>query len=319
MTSDPHPLDPQARHALDLAAAAGRPATDALSPAAARQQYKETRAGSLPPPSPVALVQDQSIPGPGGTIAIRLIRPAGADHGEVLPAILFYHGGGWVMGDLDSHEGICRSLANASGAAVVQVDYRRPPEAKFPAAAEDAFAALYWVAVHGAQLRIDTRRLAVAGDSAGGNLAAVVALMAREKGGPALRAQVLAYPVTDLTASSASYASKAEGFGLTAASMRWFIAHYLSSPAEAKDWRASPLFAADLSGLPPALVITAGHDVLGDEGRAYAEALAKAGTPTVHRPFPGQIHGFLGMGKFIDAAGIAIAEMGEMLAKAFKN
>lgn len=311
-------LDPQARYALDLAAAAGRPAADTLSAEAARQLYKDTRGGSLPPPSPVSLVQDHSIPGPGGSIPIRLIRPAAAGEGEVLPAILWYHGGGWVMGDLDTHEGICRSLANAAGAAVVQVHYRRPPEAKFPAAVDDSYTALAWVAAHGGPLKIDGSRLAVAGDSAGGNLAAVVALLAREKKGPALKAQALVYPVTDLTATSDSYRSRAEGFGLTATTMRWFIAHYLASATEAKDWRASPVFAADLSGLPPAYVVTAGYDVLGDEGRSYAEALAKAGTPTTHRPFPGQIHGFLGMGKFIDAAGLVIAEMGEMLGKALK-
>ncbi len=318
MTPAPQPLDPQARHMLDLAAAAGRPATETLSAEAARRQYKETRGGSLPPPAPVALLQDQAIPGPGGDIPIRLIRPAAAGEGEVLPGILWYHGGGWVMGDLDTHEVICRALANAAGAAVIQVDYRRPPEAKFPAAVDDSYAALAWVAAHGGPLKIDGSRLAVAGDSAGGNLAAVVALMARERKGPALRAQGLVYPVTDCTASTPSYATRAEGFGLTAAGMRWFISHYLNDPVEAKDWRASPLFAADLSGLPPAFVVTAGYDVLGDEGRAYAEALSKAGTPITHRPFPGQIHGFLGMGRFVDAAGIAIAEMGEMLGKHLK-
>ncbi|WP_119418950.1 alpha/beta hydrolase [Desertibaculum subflavum] len=310
-------LDPQARHALELAAAAGRPAVETLSPDAARRQYKEGRAAVVPPPAPVAWVENLSLPGPGGPIPVRHFRPVGSAAGAVLPALIWYHGGGWVMGDLDTHDGICRALANAAGAAVVSVDYRRPPEAKFPAAAEDAYAVLTWLAEHGDKLRIDRGRLAVGGDSAGGNLAAVAALAARERGGPALRHQVLVYPVTDFTRGHASYREHAEGVGLTAAAMAWFIDHYLNAAPETRDWRASPLHAPDHRGLPPALVITAGYDVLRDEGRAYAEALQRAGVQVVHRPFDGMIHGFLGMGRLIDAAAVATEEIGAALRRAF--
>jgi acetyl esterase len=309
-------LDPQARHALDLAIAAGRPAVETLAPDAARRQYKEGRAAVVPPPAPVALVEDLTIPGPGGPIPVRHFRPAGTAAGATLPALVWYHGGGWVMGDLDTHDGICRALANAAGAAVVSVDYRRPPEAKFPAAADDCYAVLGWLAQHGERLRIDGARLAIGGDSAGGNLAAVTALQARERSGPAIRQQVLVYPVTDFTRAHASYRERAEGYGLTAAAMAWFIEQYLNGAAEVRDWRASPLHARDYRGLPPAFVITAGYDVLRDEGRAYAAALERAGVPSVHRPFDGMIHGFLGMGRLIDAAAVATEEIGTVLRRA---
>lgn len=309
-------LDPQAQHALDLAKAAGRPAVETLSPEAARRQYKEGRAAVVPPPAPVAWVENRAIPGRGGPIPVRHFRPDGTAAGAALPALIWYHGGGWVMGDLDTHEGICRALANASGAAVVSVDYRRPPEAKFPAAADDAYDVLAWLARHGERLRIDGARLAVGGDSAGGNLAAVTALQARELRGPAIRHQVLVYPVTDFTRGHASYRELAEGYGLTAAAMAWFVDHYLNHASEARDWRASPLFAPDHRGLPPAFVVTAGYDVLRDEGRAYAEALQVSGVPVVHRPFDGMIHGFLGMGRLIDAAAVATEEIGAALRRA---
>lgn len=310
-------LDPQARHALDLAKAAGRAAVETLSPEDARRQYKDGRAAVVPPPAPVAWLENLTIPGPGGPVPVRYFRPAGTAAGALLPALIWYHGGGWVMGDIDTHDGMCRALANAAGAAVVSVDYRRPPEAKFPAAADDAYAVVTWLAEHGARLRIDGSRLAVGGDSAGGNLAAVTALQARYRGGPELRHQVLVYPVTDLTRSHASYNELAEGFGLTAAAMAWFIDHYLTAPAEARDWRASPLFAPDHRNLPPAFVVTAGYDVLRDEGRAYATALERAGVPVVHRPFDGMIHGFFGMGRLIDAAAVATEEIGNALRRAF--
>ena len=306
-------LDPQARHALDLAAAAGRPAVETLSPEEARRHYKEGRAAVVPPPAPVALVENLTIPGPGGPIPVRHFRPAGTAAGAILPALIWYHGGGWVMGDLDTHEGICRALANAAGAAVVSVDYRRPPEAKFPAAVDDAYAVLAWLAENGDRLRIEGTRLAVGGDSAGGNLAAVTALLARDRGGPALRHQVLVYPVTDFARGHASYREHAQGFGLTAAAMAWFIDQYLNNAGEARDWRASPLLAPDLRSLPPAFVVTAEHDVLRDEGRAYADALRGANVPVVHRPFDGMIHGFLGMGRLIDAAAVATEEIGAAL------
>jgi len=226
-----------------------------------------------------------------------------------LPVLVFFHGGGWVVGNIDSHEAMCRHLSNRAECAVLSVDYRMGPEHKFPAAVEDCFAATAWTADNAAALGIDSRRLAVGGDSAGGNLAAVVSLLARDKGAPRISCQVLIYPATDAAMRHDSVARYAEGYVLTRATMRWFYEQYLRTPDDAADWRVSPLLAPDLSHLPPAYVLTAGYDPLCDEGDAYAARLAAAGVPVTHRRFPGQVHGFVTNGRVIRAAETALDEV----------
>ena len=207
-----------------------------------------------------------------------------------------------MIGDLETHDVLCRQLTAEAGVSVIAVDYRLAPEHKFPAAADDAWAATRWIAAHAAELGVDADRLAVGGDSAGGNLAAVVALLAREAGGPRIALQILLYPVTDLVSESQSYADLADGYMLTRDSMRWFRAQYLAKEQDAADWRVSPLRAPSLAGLPPALVVTAGYDPLRDEGEAYARRLREAGVSVDAVSFGGMIHGFVPMGRLIDTA-----------------
>jgi acetyl esterase len=281
---------------------------DKLTVEQAREQFGRTRAPFLAPPQEVGAVIDAAIPGPGGTLQIRAYRPLGSRHDEPLPAMVYFHGGGWVFGDLDSHDPLCRELCNLAGCAVIAVDYRRAPEHRFPAAVEDAIAAIRHVAQHAADLGIDGTRLAAGGDSAGGNLAAVAALSFREQGGPQLTLQVLIYPVTDFAMDAPSYARIANGFTLTRERMRYFRESYLRGPADIADWRASPLKAQDLSQLPPALIIAAGHDPLVDEGKAYADRLAAAGVRVTYICYDGVVHGFVSMAGAIDAGHTAIAE-----------
>jgi acetyl esterase len=274
----------------------------------------------LQPDSPaVAEVRELAATGPAGAIPLRLYRGQGLPQESAQPALIYFHGGGWVIGDLESHDQVCRALANAVPCIVVAVDYRLAPEHKFPAAAEDAIAATRWIADNAASLGINARRLAVAGDSAGSNLAAVVALDARDRGGPRIVHQVLVYPCTDMRMGWPSLERHAEQLPLTRASMRWFIAHYLRSASDATDWRASPLLASSLKGLPPALVVTAGFDVLGDEGEAYAKALSAAGVAARHQRFEGQIHGFLTMGRIVEDSGRLIAMAAAALRDSFKQ
>lgn len=218
---------------------------------------------------------DHLAPGTDGDIPVRLYRPAGSDAAAPLPVLVYYHGGGWVIGNLESHDSLCRKIANAGGFVVAAVDYRLGPESRFPAAVEDAFAAVQWLAAGPGGLAIDNTRIAVSGDSAGGNLSAVVTLLARDQG-PALAHQALIYPATHFRRNTASHTEFAEGYLLTAAAQDWFRDHYLNDAADRDDWRASPLLAEDHSGLPPALVITAECDPLRDEGKAYADKLAAA-------------------------------------------
>jgi acetyl esterase len=224
-----------------------------------------------------------------------------------LPALLYLHGGGWVIGDLDSHDGICRRLANLAACRVIAVDYRLAPEHRFPAAVDDAVAALAWVAGNAAALGVDPARIAVGGDSAGGNLAAVLAIMGRDGAAPAPVFQLLLYPAVDLTMASDSYARVTEGLPLTAASMRYFIDHYVPDAGQRLNWRASPLRAERLAGTPPALVLTVGHDPLADEGRAYADRLDTEGVRVTALHMADQIHGMLTMGRVI-AAGDAVLQ-----------
>jgi acetyl esterase len=310
-------LDPEAKILLDAVAAANRPAFETIGADAARKLYKETRAAVTPAAPDVSEVGNFAAPGPNGPIPLRYYRPAGADKKEPLPVLVFYHGGGWVIGDLDTHDVVCRTLANNAGCAVVSVDYRMGPEHKFPTAVEDAYAALLWVVEEAKHLRVDGARVAVGGDSAGGNLAAVVALMAREAGAPALAFQLLIYPATNMVMETESHRRFGEGHLLTRTSMTWFQLMYLNGAEDQKDWRASPLKAASLANLPPALVIVAGNDPLRDEGEAYAKALHAAGNRVTFREFPGSIHGFITMGKVLPQANEALAEMGEALQRAF--
>ena len=312
-------LDPQAKAVIELAVKAGRPPYHTLSPKEARQLFLETRPFATPPAPAIGTVRDLAAEGPAGQIPLRLYRPAGVSEATRLPVYVYFHGGGWVIGDLESHDVLCRQLTAESGACVIAVDYRLAPEHKFPAAADDAWAATRWIAAHAAELGVDAARLAVGGDSAGGNLAAVVALMAREAGGPAIALQVLIYPVTDVGAESKSYTDFAEGYMLTRESMRWFTAHYLARKEDAVDWRVSPLRAPSLAGLPPALVITAGFDPLRDEGAAYATRLREAGVTVDYVSFGGMIHGFAGMGRVLDAALRVVALIGGSLRQALRG
>jgi acetyl esterase len=311
-------LHPDAQKVIDLIIASGRPPFETLTPAEAREVYLASRLVLQPDPPPVAEVLELAADGPAGPIPLRLYRGLGAEKGRPQPAVVFFHGGGWVIGNLDSHDQPCRALANAIPSIVVSVDYRLAPEHKFPAAVEDAVAATRWIGQHAKRLGIDPARLVVTGDSAGGNLAAVVSLEARDRGGPPLAGQVLIYPATDMGMNHPSHRRHATQLPLTGAAMRWFIDHYMRGPGDASDWRASPLRAADLARLPPALVITAGFDPLGDEGEAYAAALRRAGVRVEHERFEGQIHGFVSMGRLIADADHAIRRAADFLARAFK-
>jgi len=259
-----------------------------------RNAYELAR--MLPPGEPVGEVADRVIPGPAGSIPIRAYWPkrtAGSGD-EPLPIVVYFHGGGWVLGNLDTVDGFCRVLTNASGCIVISVNYRHAPEDKFPAAAEDAYAATAWIAQNARSFGGDGRRLAVCGSSAGGNLAAVASLMARDRGGPGISLQVLIVPVTNHSYDTHSYRENADGYGLTKVSMQWFWNHYLASAADGANSYASPLRATDFKGLPPALVLTAEFDPLRDEGEAYAEKLRAAGVPVLYKCYAGMIHMLLG-------------------------
>ena len=301
------PMDADARRVVDLIALAGRPLAS-MPVAAARLQYRNQRSVMQSPPADVAEARDLDA----GGVPVRFYRGHGAVAGRCL---LFLHGGGWVVGDLDSHDGICRSLANLAACRVVAVDYRLAPEHPFPAAVEDAATALRWAAAQAA-LGIDPASLAVGGDSAGGNLAAVLAVMGRDGAVPAPCFQLLLYPATDLAGVAPSYDRHTEGVPLTADTMRWFRDHYVR-PEQRGDWRASPS-QADLAGVAPAFVLTAGHDPLCDEGIAYAQRLDAAGVPTSHLHMPTQVHGFLTMSRIIRAAGTALEVSAAMLRQAWR-
>jgi acetyl esterase len=309
------PLDHDAEILLKMIQEANRPTFESVGAVAARDLYMAGRKALSPDPMPIAETRDIAIPGPGGPIPARLYRSA---KNGTLPVLVFLHGGGWVVGNIDSHEAMCRHLANRAECAVLSVDYRMGPEHKFPAAVEDCFAATVWTAGNAAALGVDPGRLAVGGDSAGGNLAAVVSLLARDKRAPRISCQILIYPATDAAMRHDSVARYAEGYVLTRATMRWFYEQYLRTPDDAADWRVSPLLAPDLSRLPPAYVLTAGYDPLCDEGDAYAARLAAAGVPVTHRRFPGQVHGFVTNGRVIRAAETALDEAAAALKAAWQ-
>jgi acetyl esterase len=299
-------LDPQARALLDLIAERGVPPTHTLTPTDARKLYRERRAFTQPAAITMAEVRDLSAPGPHGPIGLRLYRPTTAA-AQPAPALVYYHGGGWVIGDLDTHDVLCRELAHRSGCVVTAVDYRLGPEHRFPAAVDDCLAATRWVHAQATALGIDASRIALGGDSAGGNLATVTSIGLRDGGGFKPRLQLLIYPGTDMRAVAPSHTSNGQGYMLTSDSIQYFRGHYVPNVKDWSDWRTSPLLHPDLSKLPPALVITAGYDPLRDEGRQYADALSKAGVPTQYVCFERQIHGFITMGRVIDESNTAVA------------
>lgn len=309
-------LHTQARALLDLIQQRGIPPTHTLSAQDARAFYRERRAVLQPEPQAVAKVQELQATGPHGPIPLRLYKPLPA-RAEALPVLVYYHGGGWVIGDLDTHDTLCRELANRAGCAVVAVDYRMAPEHRFPAAVDDAIAATHWVHGQAASLGLDASRLAVGGDSAGGNLAAVVALAARDSGDLPIVFQLLIYPATDQRRGAASHTTNAQGYLLTKETMDYFHDHYIVDLAHDLDWRASPLLHADLSKLPPALVLTAGFDPLRDEGMDYAVRLTESGNRAAYVCFERQIHGFITMGKVLDEANTAVSMCAAELRRAF--
>ncbi len=305
------PLDPQAQNVLDVVASLNLPPNHTVSAVEARANAKMRPRAEGPE---VAKVQDLTIPGSGAGIPVRIYTPAGPGP---FPILAWFHGGGWVVGDLDSADGTARQLTVGANCVTVSVDYRLAPETKFPGASDDCYDATVWAAEHAAEINGDASRLAVGGDSAGGNLAAAVSLMARDQQGPALAFQLLVYPVTDRNFTTASYTNNADGYLLSKASMAWYWDHYLSDPSHASNPYAAPLQAPDLSGLPPALVITAEYDPLCDEGEAYGARLKAAGIPTVCTRYDGMIHGFFGMWSALDKGKQAIDEASTALRKAF--
>ena len=303
------PLHPQAEMLIDLAEQVGLPPIQTLTPEQARAHY-DLRASNLEARPKVGEVYDRTIPGPAGELPIRVYRPV--DASDSTPCLMFFHGGGWVIGTVDTHDIVCRALTEATSATVVSVDYRLGPEHPFPAAPDDCTAATKWVAEHGAEIGVDGARLAVCGDSAGGNLAAVVAQDCAGDG-PAIGAQALVYPATDMVdATRQSIIDNADGYLLTVAAMNWFYSHYAPDSTARSQPRLSPLYGT-LAGQPPAIVLTAGYDPLRDEGKAYADALADAAVEVDYFNYPGQVHTFFTQVGFMDASLDAVGKIAEFV------
>jgi acetyl esterase len=310
----PVTLDPDAAAVFKAFQEAGRPPYETVSPTEARELYLKARLVSNPEPPELKSVQPLAIPSPTGPIPARVYTPLRPREANGLaPCLVFFHGGGWTIGNLDSHDMVCRKLADEGQLIVISIDYRLAPEHKFPAAVDDAIAATKWIAGNAKQLGIDASRLSVGGDSAGGNLAAVVAISARDGNGPAIAGQVLIYPATDFALTHPSHSEPETSILLTHSVVRWFRANYLNGAADIDDWRASPARAKTLTGLPPAYVLTVGADPVRDEGDEYAQNLKEAGVPVTYRSFPGQFHGFFTMGKLLQQANVAAREIGDWL------
>ena len=308
------PLDPQAKKLLDQLVALGRPPVSTLTPTEARQSLKALTTAMAGPPIALQNVEDRTIPGPGGAIPVRIYTPEGQ---APFPGLVFFHGGGWVVGDLDTHDGPCRQLAHKAGCVVVSVAYRLAPEHKFPAAVDDGYAATQWVATHAAQLGIDPQRIAVGGDSAGGNLAAVIAQMAHTPEGPTLVLQLLVYPAVDGTLSFPSIQENGQGYLLTQDSIHYYYNHYVPAGTDRQHVLLSPIYAASFQGLPPAHIITAEFDPLRDEGEAYAAQLQAAGVPVTWTRYDGMIHAFFSLDGVLDQGKKAIDEAATVLRAAF--
>ena len=310
---DGNELDPAVQIMLALAKVVTPEPLGGRAVDVSRREMKRS-SGMLATRTKGVATTNRTIDGPAGPIPIRVYRPRAATPRSA--ATVFFHGGGFVLGDLDTHDSVCRSLASGAGHVVVAVDYRLAPEHPWPAAPDDCYAAFCWVVENARALGIDPARIGVAGDSAGGNVSAVVCLDAKTRGGPSPKAQLLMYPATELRRSMTSHRTFAEGFLLTKADIDWFIDHYVPGGGDALDHpRASPFKAKDLSGLPAAFVQTAAFDPLRDEGMAYAERLAAAGVKTVSRCYEGLIHGFASFGGGVPAAGRALDEGAAWLAK----
>ena len=308
------PLDPQVQALLDQMAALNGPPIHTLTPELVRVEIKMQLANAPGEPEPVAQVVNRTIPGPAGEIPVRIYIPAGSGP---FPALVFFHGGGWVICDLDTHDSLCRSLCNGAGCVVVSVDYRLAPEHKFPAAPEDCYTATQWVAGHAAEINAKPGKIAIGGDSAGGNLTAVVAQMVRDQGGPRLALQLLIYPATDFTFDGPSIHENGQDYFLTIDDMNWFTSYYLNSDADKKNPLASPMQSANLRDLPPALVITAEYDPLRDEGEAYGKRLKEAGVPITLSRYNGVIHGFLSLEPLTEKGKQAREECAQALRAAF--
>ena len=296
-------LHPQARALLDLIEQRGVPPTHTLTAEDARRFYRERRFFTQPDAPEVAHVENLRT---DGEIPLRLYRPLAPAVDGDLPVLVYFHGGGWTIGDLDTHDTLCRQLCNGSGCAVISVDYRLGPEHRFPSAVDDSVAALQWVHANAPALGIDASCIAVGGDSAGGNLAAVAVIDARDNGGPPLAFQLLIYPATDMRAIAASHVTNGQGYLLTSDTVRYFHDHYIDDARHDLDWRASPLLHPDLSRLPPAFILTAGFDPLRDEGLMYAQRLSETGSRAASICFDRQIHGFITMGRVLDEANVAV-------------
>ncbi len=284
------PLHPEARAVIEQSPTESPP--EPLEPAELRVAFAATWQIPNKNLEPVGRVYERTIPGPGGELRAKVYQPEGDGP---FPTLIWFHGGGWVIGSLDENEATCRVLCNQVGAVVLAVDYRLAPEHRFPAAVEDAYAVLCWVAEHGAEIGADTERVAISGESAGGNLATVASMMARDRGGPRPLLQLLVSPVTAPPGDRKSYVDFAEGYFFPRASMEWFFQHYPRDEADLRDPYLVPLLAEDLSALPPALVMTAEYEVLRDEGEEYAHRLLDAGVPCELVRYPGQIHGFFAL------------------------
>jgi acetyl esterase len=307
-------LDPDAAAIYKAFQEAGRPAYETLTPPVARESYLAARFVSNPEPPELKSAEPLTIPAPQGLVPARIYTPKILRNTNGLaPCLVFFHGGGWTIGNLDSHDVVCRKLADEGQLIVISVDYRLAPEHKFPAAIDDAIASTKWIAANSKQLGIDASRLMVGGDSAGGNLAAAVAISARDGNGPAIAAQLLIYPAIDFAMTHPSHSEPETSILLTHSVIRWFRDNYLNGTADVGDWRASPARAKTLIGLPPAYVLTAGADPLRDEGDEYANRLKEAGVPVTYRHFSGQFHGFFTMGKLLQQANVAATEIGAWL------
>ncbi len=309
----PVTLDPSAAALAKMMKEAGRPALDTLPPPDARLQSNANRAAVQPDPPAMQSVEDMSVPAPHGAIPVRVYKPQTLPKADLAPVLIYYHGGGWVIGDLDSHDVVCKEIATKASLVVIAVDYRLAPEHKFPAAVDDCIAATEWAARNASKLGIDADKLFVGGDSAGGNLAAVVSMHARDNNGPRIKGQVLVYPVTDLAMNTASYKDPETGVLLTHSMMRWFRDHYLTDHKQIDDWRASPLRMSNLKGLPPAYVLTCGADPLHDEGEEFARRLKHAGNDVIHANYPGQFHAFLTMGRLLPESNKVVGEITDWL------